>query len=292
MRHTPVSSSPASSARSTGAAPRHRGQQREVEVDHRQTLRARALDQLAERHHHAEVGAGGQHVVDPVGHRAARVRRQPPSPGSAAARSPALAACPLCVTTSATSNPRCTRARAAAPRWPACRGTRAGGDGPAPGPAPRSADGRGHQVRRRRRFGRSGSGGSVWRRRHSLRASLRWSAVMRSNMSTPLRWSSSCWKSRASELVGLERDLVAVEVPAVEQDLLRPGDLDVEARDRQAPLVVHPLAARLLDGRVDERVRTLADVVDEQLLLHADLRRGQAEPGRGRTSARASGRPA
>ena len=99
---------------------------------------------------------------------------------------------------------------------------------------------------------------------------------MRSNMSTPLRWSSSCWKSRAGELVGLERDLVAVEVPAVEQDLLRPGDLHVEAGDRQAPFVVHPLAARLPDGGVDQRVRAVAGVVDEELLLDADLGRGQA----------------
>ena len=94
---------------------------------------------------------------------------------------------------------------------------------------------------------RAAPGGSSCSRRYSRIASLRCSGVMRSNMSTPSRWSSSCWNSRASQLVGLDLDLVAVEVVRREQDLLRPHDLDVEAGDRQAALVVHPLAPALLD---------------------------------------------
>jgi 16S rRNA (guanine1207-N2)-methyltransferase len=62
-------------------------------------------------------------------------------------------------------------------------------------------------------------------------------------------------------------------------DLLRPDQLEGHARDRQAPLVVRPLAPRLRDHGVDHDLRALADVVHEQALLHADLRGGQAEAG-------------
>ena len=105
--------------------------------------------------------------------------------------------------------------------------------------------------------------------------------VMRSNMSTPCRWSSSCWKSRASS----SSASISTSLPSRSQPASRtsfgPDHLDVEVRDGQATLVVHPLPPALLDDRVDEGQRALADVVDEQLLLHADLRRGQAQPGSG-----------
>ena len=58
---------------------------------------------------------------------------------------------------------------------------------------------------------------------------------------------------------------------------LRPHHLDVQARDRQATLVVHPLAVGLDDLRVDDGQRFVAEVPDDDLLLHADLRRGERE---------------
>ena len=49
---------------------------------------------------------------------------------------------------------------------------------------------------------------------------------------------------------------------------------------RQAALEVAPLAAGLGDDRVDQRPAARRRVVDEQALLHADLRGGQPEAGR------------
>ena len=54
------------------------------------------------------------------------------------------------------------------------------------------------------------------------------------------------------ELVGLDLDLVAVEVVAGEQHLLGAHDLPAQAGHRQAALEVGPLAAGLGDGRVDD----------------------------------------
>src|SRR5437763_6163426 len=86
------------------------------------------------------------------------------------------------------------------------------------------------------------------------------------------------------QLVGLDRDLVAVEVVTGQVELLGPDDREVQAGHRQAPLLVLPLAPRLGDHRVDDGLGplvALGKLVDEQALLHADLGRGQAQP-RGR----------
>ena len=80
-------------------------------------------------------------------------------------------------------------------------------------------------------------------------------------------------------LVGLDGDLPAVEVPPGQVDLLGPHDRKVQARDRQAAFLELPLAAALSDGRVDDgdRIPPL-ELVDEEPLLHPDLRGGQAQP--------------
>ena len=79
------------------------------------------------------------------------------------------------------------------------------------------------------------------------------------------------------ELVGLPLDRVAVDVDAPQQHLLGAHDLDVQAGDRQAPLLVDPLAVGLDDLRVEHDHRVVAEVPDEDLLLHADLRGGEGE---------------
>ena len=79
------------------------------------------------------------------------------------------------------------------------------------------------------------------------------------------------------ELVGLPLDRVAVDVDAPQQHLLRAHDLDVQAGDRQAPLLVHPLPVGLDDLRVEHDHRVVAEVPHEHLLLHADLRGGQRQ---------------
>ena len=61
-----------------------------------------------------------------------------------------------------------------------------------------------------------------------------------------------------------------------------PHDLEREAGQREAALFVRPLAGRLDDLGVEHHVRAgvVVDVVDEEALLHADLRRGEADAGR------------
>jgi hypothetical protein len=66
MRHTPVTLSPASSARSTGAAPRHRGSSEKCRLTIGSAGEHMRLDQLPERDDHAQVGAGEERVVDLV----------------------------------------------------------------------------------------------------------------------------------------------------------------------------------------------------------------------------------
>ena len=59
MIDTPVCSSPAMIARSSGAAPRHRGQQRRVHVDHLVRRQQRLLDQHAVGAHARDLRLGG-----------------------------------------------------------------------------------------------------------------------------------------------------------------------------------------------------------------------------------------
>ena len=86
----------------------------------------------------------------------------------------------------------------------------------------------------------------------------------------------------AEQLVALDHDLVAVEVEALHRHDLRPHDLERETRQREAALLVAPLAGRLDDLGVEHHVGAgvVVDVVDEEALLHADLRCGETDAGR------------
>ncbi len=81
------------------------------------------------------------------------------------------------------------------------------------------------------------------------------------------------------EFVGLDRHFITVEVIAREMDLLGAHDLERHSGYRKAALVVDPFVAGFDDHRIDECLWTLADVVDEESFLHADLRSGQAQTG-------------
>ena len=82
----------------------------------------------------------------------------------------------------------------------------------------------------------------------------------------------------AHQLGRLDLDLVAIERPTAHQHLVRAEHLDVQTGDAQAALVVDPLAAALDDLRVDDRHRLVVDVPHDDLLLDADLRRGEGQP--------------
>ena len=98
----------------------------------------------------------------------------------------------------------------------------------------------------------------------------------------------------AEQLVALDHDLVAVEVEALHRDELGPHDLERETGQREAALLVRPLARRLDDLGIHEHVRAgvVVDVVDEEALLHADLRSRPARRRAPRTSSRTSRRRA
>jgi hypothetical protein len=81
------------------------------------------------------------------------------------------------------------------------------------------------------------------------------------------------------QFVGLDRHLVAIEIETGEVDLLRPDDLPRQPGDRQTALLEVPLAASLGDDGIDDGLWPLADVVDEEPFLHADLRCGEADTG-------------
>ena len=113
MMHTPVSVSPASIARSTGAAPRHRGSSEKCTFTNppRQRVEQRLREDLAEGDDHAELGARRRRprrspratgrACAPAG----RAPPRPPSPGSALGSLPRPRRRSGCVTTSATSCP-------------------------------------------------------------------------------------------------------------------------------------------------------------------------------------------
>lgn len=75
-------------------------------------------------------------------------------------------------------------------------------------------------------------------------------------------------------LVSFDRDLVAIDVEASEVDFLRPDDGPMQTGHGEASLFELPLAPRLRDDRVHDRLWPfiVADVVDEQPPLHTDLR--------------------
>ncbi len=69
----PVTVSPLRIDHSTGAAPRQRGSSEKWRFTIGHGVEDVGLDQPAEGHHHAELGAGVDHVVDPVRHGQAEV---------------------------------------------------------------------------------------------------------------------------------------------------------------------------------------------------------------------------
>src|SRR5580658_247433 len=85
----------------------------------------------------------------------------------------------------------------------------------------------------------------------------------------------------ALELRRLDGDLVAVEVEADQVHGVGSHDLPAEPGDGQAAFVVDPLAVALDDARVDDGVRALTGVVDEDAALHAHLVGRQARSGSG-----------
>src|SRR5262249_6625391 len=78
-------------------------------------------------------------------------------------------------------------------------------------------------------------------------------------------------------LVGFDLHFVAAQTDPPQRDHLGPDDLEVHPRHGQPPLFGGPLSGGGDDLRVDDRVRTLTDVVGEDAPLHADLRRGQTD---------------
>ena len=78
IRHTPVVSSPARMARSTGAAPRQRGSREKWALTRGSRLEHVGLDDPAEGDDHAELGADAGGVLGPVADRQARAPGRPP----------------------------------------------------------------------------------------------------------------------------------------------------------------------------------------------------------------------
>ena len=103
---------------------------------------------------------------------------------------------------------------------------------------------------------------------------------MRSNISTPFRWSSSCWNSRPASSLGLDLDRVAVEVETPHEHLVRAQHLDVQTGDAEAALVVDPLAAALDDLGVDDRPSARRRCPRRR---SASARRSAVPPGRCRS---------
>src|SRR5664280_1240958 len=75
----------------------------------------------------------------------------------------------------------------------------------------------------------------------------------------------------ALEFVSLHVDLIAVQVKTGQVDGVGPGDLPTQPGYGKTALIVRPLAVGLDDDRVDDDDGTVALVVDEESLLHADL---------------------
>ena len=121
---------------------------------------------------------------------------------------------------------------------------------------------------------RTGCGRSVAER---LAARL---VVVRSMISTPSRWSSSCWTTRASSSSSSSRTRLAVEVLALERDRRRALDRHEHALEREAALVVASRSSRSLDDLGvddDDRVLVLVGLEDEEPLQDADLGRREAD---------------
>ena len=80
----------------------------------------------------------------------------------------------------------------------------------------------------------------------------------------------------SEEFLSLERDLVALEIEPADMDPVRTEDPEPQPGDGEAPLVVVPLPLGLVDLGVDQCLRPVSHVVDEDTLLHAHLGSGQS----------------
>ena len=114
-------------------------------------------------------------------------------------------------------------------------------------------------------------------------ASLRWSRLVRSRISTPSRWSISCWITRASSPEASIRIGSPYSSKPRTRTWIAPLDVDEHGRKAEAALLHRlRLAARPFDLRVDERQhgRLLLHPVDEHAVQDADLGGGQPDAER------------
>ena len=146
----------------------------------------------------------------------------------------------------------------------ACRRQRARAPGLRTGAVPGEGDLIGSGQRRR--GPRHGAGLALAQLAQRRARSAR---VVRSRISTPSRWSSSCWMTRASKLLGIgTRTRLAARVLGPYMDAGRALDRHVHAGHAEAALVRrHQLVAVAEDSRVHRRDRPLLGsrhVVDQQ----------------------------
>ena len=81
------------------------------------------------------------------------------------------------------------------------------------------------------------------------------------------------------QFIGLDGNLVSVQVVTGEVDFLWPNDLPEQAGDRKTTLFVCPLTAGLGDNRVDDGLRAFTDVIHKQPSLHPNLGCCKADAG-------------
>ena len=270
MRHTPVRSSPARIARSTGAAPRQRGRSEKCRFTIGTCSSTSRRMMRPESHDDAELDVRVEHVADPVGH------REPSSSatcftGVGTSALPGLAGGPVLSRRGPLRGRRRRSARSTTAR---------------PG-RPEKGEPR-HRTRRSRP--RASAQASRAASRRCRRAPGREGSA----------WLACAGPSRAARAAGCRRGGRA-RVGRLERDTRRPrrrsrcprgrsptrwtsfGRTIVQCRsgtDRQPSSYSHsPLDSTI--SRVDHRLRALADVVDEDPPLDAHLRRSEADAGGG-----------
>src|SRR5579875_284840 len=262
MIETPVSTSPARIARSTGAAPRQRGRREKWTFS---------------------IGSASSTSARMSWPKATTTPSSAPAPATSATSS--LTGMPssraAAFTGLGAGAPRRLRRRsgpvtARTTSWPAAasaRSTVAAASG-APRKARRARWLLGPGARGQRA---AGGEGSLAQDRPSLPALVR---VEPLDDEHPVEVVHLVLEAAGQQLVGLDVEWLAVEADATQVHLLRAHDRPGQAGDRQAALLVGPLAAGLDDLGVDDRGGPAAHVVDEQAALHADLGRGEAHARR------------
>jgi hypothetical protein len=81
--------------------------------------------------------------------------------------------------------------------------------------------------------------------------------------------------------LGLDGDLVAIEIETLEKDVARAHDRPGEPWYRKTSLLVGPLTRRLGDAGIHHYRRAVSGVVHEHALLDTDLRRSKTYPRSG-----------